>query len=480
MLRSIFELTNVRTSRKVLRQFLAGIVVAICACTIVCPQWFATAQCQTRKGSDLPIQLVNSLCMAKGSSDLVRYRLQPWFLLEHVLLLLLPKILFPNRPIYNLVALLAQIPLIAFNNGLGVVYLPFYYQSTSKNIFPITSICTLNELPAFYGGNESEEALCVLSSNDYLASLYFYLFALFIILPIYLIIEYFAPSVATVFEDSEDSEERSGGYNVPSKEEQDLMKDFEKKLLQSRPKERFEDIAGQDKVKKMLKEAVILPAEEPELYESSVHLRPPKAILLYGPPGTGKTMLAMALAGEINHDALILSASDLITKWQGESERLVKCLFRVAISRPNGCLIFIDEIESIGSRREESDSDSARRIKSELLVQLTQVEQKQHRVFLLAATNMPWALDTALIRRMNDQVEVPIPDLAARTKILKDILKSVPNELDESDFADFAVKCEGFSGSDVAELARSVLRVVPRMVYLARYFKKVSMIIMIN
>lgn len=161
---------------------------------------------------------------------------------------------------------------------------------------------------------------------------------------------------------------------------------------------RFHDVVGLNRAKQLLKEAVLMPMKYPHLFTGL--LEPWKGILLFGPPGTGKTMLAKAVATECKTTFFNISASSIVSKWRGDSEKLVRLLFELArYHEPS--TIFLDEIDSIMSERtSEGEHEASRRMKTELLLQLDGLVKGKERVFLLAASNLPWDLDSALLRRL--------------------------------------------------------------------------------
>lgn len=237
------------------------------------------------------------------------------------------------------------------------------------------------------------------------------------------------------------------------------------------PDVRWGDVAGLAGAKKILREAVVAPFRYPALFTGL--LRPWRGVLLHGPPGTGKTMLAKAVAsassgpsqdqGERGSVFFNVSASTVVSKFRGDSEKLVRVLFSLARARAPS-VVFMDEIDALMCERGGSgggEHEASRRMKTELLIQLDGLDAREGGgdvsagggVFLLAATNTPWSLDPALLRRMEKRVFVNLPDLEARRAMLHTLLggrKRAP----EVCLDDVARETAGYSGSDVAVLCK--------------------------
>ncbi|KAL6205339.1 hypothetical protein ACLB2K_022600 [Fragaria x ananassa] len=243
-------------------------------------------------------------------------------------------------------------------------------------------------------------------------------------------------------------------------------------IIREKPNVKWNDVAGLESAKQALQEAVILPVKFPQFFTGK--RRPWRAFLLYGPPGTGKSYLAKAVATEADSTFFSISSSDLVSKWMGESEKLVSNLFQMARdSAPS--IIFVDEIDSLcGQRGEGNESEASRRIKTELLVQMQGVGTTDQKVLVLAATNTPYALDQAIRRRFDKRIYIPLPDVKARQHMFKVHLGDTPNNLTESDFESLARKTEGFSGSDVAVCVKDVLFEPVRKTQDAMFFYKNS------
>ncbi|AYO42317.1 Vacuolar protein sorting-associated protein 4 [Malassezia restricta CBS 7877] len=242
-------------------------------------------------------------------------------------------------------------------------------------------------------------------------------------------------------------------------------------ILTERPNVSWDDVAGLSSAKDALKEAVILPIKFPQLFTGK--RKPWSGILLYGPPGTGKSYLAKAVATQSNSTFFSVSSSDLVSKWMGESERLVKQLFAMAReARPS--IIFIDEVDSLCGTRGEGESEASRRIKTEFLVQMNGVHNDHEtEVLVLGATNIPWALDSAIKRRFEKRVYIPLPELDARRRMFELNIGSTPCTLTPRDIRTLAAQTEGYSGADVAVVVREALMQPVRRVMNATHFKQV-------
>jgi len=216
------------------------------------------------------------------------------------------------------------------------------------------------------------------------------------------------------------------------------------------PLETYADIGGLDKQVQEIKEAVELPLTHPELYED-IGIKPPKGVILYGPPGTGKTLLAKAVANATSATFLRVTGSELIQKYLGDGPKLVRELFRVADDHAPS-IVFIDEIDAVGTKRYESNSGGEREIQRTMLELLNQLDGFDARgdVKVVMATNRIDSLDPALIRpgRIDRKIEFPLPDMKTQQRIFG-IHTSKMTLKDDVKFSELIHQKDNLSGADI-------------------------------
>jgi len=181
--------------------------------------------------------------------------------------------------------------------------------------------------------------------------------------------------------------------------------------------------------------------------------------------------LAKACATEADSTFFSISSSDLVSKWLGESEKLVKQLFKLA--RENKpAIIFIDEIDSLCGSRSEGENETSRRIKTEFLVQMQGVGNDNDGVLVLGASNVPWELDPAIRRRFEKRIYIPLPEPHARVVQFKIRLGKTPNNLSEEDYLELGRTTEGYSGSDVTVVVKEAMMMPVRRCQTATRFRR--------
>ena len=244
----------------------------------------------------------------------------------------------------------------------------------------------------------------------------------------------------------------------------DLIEMVEREVVDMNPNVSFDDIAELDVAKRALTEAVVLPLLMPDFF---VGLRRPwKGVLLYGPPGTGKTLLAKALATQGKTTFFNVSPTTFASKWKGESEKLVRILFEMArFYAPS--TIFIDEVDSIGTKRHDGEHEASKKLLAEMLVQMDGISEsnsgangeydnennKPKFVMVLGATNLPWDLDDALRRRFEKRIYIPLPNSVGRQQMFNINFKGIKLSND-IDIDTLVKRTEGYSGHDIASVCR--------------------------
>jgi transitional endoplasmic reticulum ATPase len=235
------------------------------------------------------------------------------------------------------------------------------------------------------------------------------------------------------------------GRKVPVDEEDDRRR-FARA---ERPKTRFSDIAGLDDVKEEIRLKLIYPLQHAEKARK-YKVRTGGGVLLYGPPGTGKTMIARAIAGEIEAAFFTVKPSEIMSKWVGEAEQNIEELFKTARAEPLS-VIFIDEIEALVPHRRDSQSSVMQRVVPQILAELEGFDTaSKNPILFLGATNEPWGLDPAVLRpgRFDEKIYVGLPDLAARRRMLDIYLAGRPLE-PGVDLDRLAERVDGYSGADI-------------------------------
>ncbi|MCT4595161.1 MAG: AAA family ATPase [Anaeromicrobium sp.] len=214
-----------------------------------------------------------------------------------------------------------------------------------------------------------------------------------------------------------------------------------------KPKINFENVAGLEDVKESIRSNIIFPLQNPEIYRA-YGKSAGGGILLYGPPGCGKTFISMATAGECNAHFVSISITDILDMYLGESEKNLHTLFETArLKAPS--IIFIDEIDAIGSSRQGMKNQTSRTLTNQLLIELDSTRNNNENLLVIGATNMPWYVDSAIRRPGRfDRIQfIPPPDTAARIEILKLHLKDRPCE--DIDYTFLAKKMKNYSGADI-------------------------------
>ena len=218
----------------------------------------------------------------------------------------------------------------------------------------------------------------------------------------------------------------------------------------------FADVAGLDDVKDQIRYKVLEPLKNPEL-ALVYKIEPGAKILLYGPPGTGKTYIARAIAGEVDAEFYAVNCQDLISKYMGDSSKKLDQLFEQALKNERA-IIFFDEFDSVASKRGDSSDGVDQEMARFVATFLTKVDgfkksETNKMLLLIAATNRPWTLDSAMLRggRFDTHIYVGMPDQAAREFMVRKVLEGVPMD-DDVNLSDIALALDGYGGGDITAI----------------------------
>ncbi|XP_046400888.1 katanin p60 ATPase-containing subunit A-like 2 isoform X2 [Ischnura elegans] len=247
----------------------------------------------------------------------------------------------------------------------------------------------------------------------------------------------------------------------------EMIQEFSQDIRYENPNVHWSDVIGHEDAKRILKEAIVYPVHYPEFFTGI--LGPWRGLLLYGPPGTGKSLLARAVATECKSTIISVSPSAISSKWRGESEKLIKAVFDLARSNAPS-IILVEELDSLASRRDSSlEHEASRRMKTELFLQMDKLVQhnnsmEEEKIFFMATSNMPWEIDSAMLRRIEKRVLVNLPSSSERRQLFEYFLPpsmrkewSGPTVFCQLDYSELAQASEGYSGSDIKLVCKETL-----------------------
>lgn len=229
---------------------------------------------------------------------------------------------------------------------------------------------------------------------------------------------------------------------------------YEELIITEKPNVKWDQVVGLDPAKKAVKEAIVYPVQRPDLFP----LGWPRGILLFGPPGCGKTLLAAAVATEIDATFVSIDAASIMSKWLGEAEQNVAKLFgsiRKSALEGKASIVFIDELDSLMGKH-SNEVGGEIRVRNQFLKEMDGIvdKGKNLHIYVIGATNKPWDLDWAFIRRFQKRIIVPLPDHHTRLMMFK-LYTSILQLAMDVDLHELARISEGFSGSDIRDVCQS-------------------------
>jgi len=259
---------------------------------------------------------------------------------------------------------------------------------------------------------------------------------------------------STEMNEASNNDSQGGGATMDGVGSGNGKPNNEELVITEKPKVSWDEVIGLETAKKAVKEAIVYPVQRPDLFP----LGWPRGILLFGPPGCGKTLLAAAVATEIDANFYSIDAASIMSKWLGEAEQNVAKLFGSARKSSNEgkpAIVFVDELDSLmGAHSNEVGGEI--RVRNQFLKEMDGIVDKGKalHVYVIGATNKPWDLDWAFIRRFQKRILVPLADHSTRLSMLKLYSSNLQIETDV-DLQELARLSEGFSGSDIRDVCQS-------------------------
>lgn len=261
-----------------------------------------------------------------------------------------------------------------------------------------------------------------------------------------------------VFEDDGGGQ---GGGRLGSPQSQPAKASYDDLVIKEKPNVRWDDVIGLEDAKRAIMESIVYPTKRPDLFP----LGWPRGILLFGPPGTGKTLLAAATAAEIEATFISVDAASIMSRWLGEAEKNVARIFAQARSIKGPVVIFMDELDALlGVRSNEVGGEV--RARNQLLQEMDGLADKgrNNLVYVIGATNKPWALDAPFVRRFQKRIMVGLPDEPTRVKLFEHYTRDL-RLAEDVDLKELARLTENYSPSDIRDVCQAAHLIVVRELF---------------